>query len=175
MRLMRASVPIRSGQRHPRASSMAPLPLVVLLALSLQMVKVDHSAAKDLSALAEFVVPAYTAMNFAAVCAQGHPGFLSQTGGARGSALQYAEHVKNEAIASLAYNDAAIVLTKAADAARSAARQELQKLVSEDPAADTARIMEWCESYAKEFIRSFIAQHDGAHATFLENIERTKR
>jgi hypothetical protein len=145
------------------------------LALVLQIAKVDHSAAKDLSALAEFVVPAYTAMNFAVLCAQGDPGFLSQISGARGSALQYAEHVKNEAIASLAYKDAVIVLRKAADAARSAARQELQKLISEDPQADAARITYWCESHAKEFIRAFITQHDGAHAAFLENLERAKR
>jgi hypothetical protein len=35
--------------------------------------------ANDLNALAAFIVPAYTAMNFAVVCAPHDPVFLSQT------------------------------------------------------------------------------------------------
>ena len=53
-------------------------------------------AAKDLNALAAFVAPAYTAMNFAIVCAPHDPVFLSQTSGPRGTALAYAEHVRDE-------------------------------------------------------------------------------
>src|SRR4051812_33713912 len=56
------------------------------------------ASAKDLAALEELIIPAYTAMNFAVVCATRQPHFLSESSGPRGNALNYAEHVKNEVI-----------------------------------------------------------------------------
>lgn len=85
--------------------------------------------AKDLKTIAEFVVPAYTAMNFAMLCAQDDPWFLADARGPRGHAIKYAEHVKDEAIASLTEDEAAAVLRMAADEARSTARAELRKVI----------------------------------------------
>ena len=45
--------------------------------------------------MAEILVPAYTAMNYALICGQDDPRFLPQTLGARGTVLSYAEHVKD--------------------------------------------------------------------------------
>jgi hypothetical protein len=103
------------------------------LAVLLSIMKADDLAARDLAALANLVAPAYTAMQFAGICGQDISWFVSQPRGMRGSAIHYAEHVKEEVIASLTYDDAVIVLTAAADAARTIARQELRKLRSTGP------------------------------------------
>ena len=83
------------------------------------------ATAADLQKLAEFVRPAYTAMNFAAVCVRDNPSFLTDVKGPRGTAFHYAQHVKDEAIEGLSPADAATVLKSAADAARETARAKL--------------------------------------------------
>jgi len=135
----------------------------------------DHSAAKDLDALAQFVAPAYTAMNFAAICARDRSWLLSQPRGSHGSALEYAEHVKNEAIASLTHDEAIIVLRAAADAARSRVRLELQALAFTDPSLQEAQVAAWCRDFVTKYIRSFIDSHDRDHQESLPDVDQTKR
>jgi hypothetical protein len=135
----------------------------------------EAAAAKDLKALAEFVVPAYTAMNFTMVCGQDDPRFLSETSGPRGTAIQYAEHVKNEAIVSLTNDEAVIVLKMAADEARSVARRELRKQAPDYPKAHPGEITNWCRNEASRFVRAFIEQHDSRHAALMQELEHAKR
>lgn len=149
--------------------------MATLVAVIGYAVGTQGAAAKDLKALAEFVVPAYTAMNFTMICAQDNPQFLSQTRGSRGTALQYAEHVKNEAIASLTYDEAVNVLKMAADEARSVARRELRKLAPDYPTARPGEITSWCRNGASNFVRTFIEQHDGRHAMLLQDLEHAKQ
>ncbi|HZQ11831.1 MAG TPA: hypothetical protein VFB31_03375 [Pseudolabrys sp.] len=149
--------------------------MATLAALAGYAVSAEGAAAKDLRALAEFVVPAYTAMNFTMVCAQDDPQFLSRTRGVRGNALEYAEHVKDEAIASLTYDEAVAVLTMAADEARTIARRELRKLAPNYPAARPGEITNWCRNDASNFVRAFIEQHDGRHAMLLQDLERARQ
>jgi hypothetical protein len=132
-------------------------------------------AAKDLNALAAFVAPAYTAMNFAAVCAPHDPGFLSQTSGPRGTALAYAEHVQNEAIVSLSADEAAMALKAAADMARATALQTLRSFDAEDSTVEQERISEWCAVDAKQFIRAFIEYHDTNHEKLLTGVEHARQ
>jgi hypothetical protein len=47
------------------------------LAAALVLSDAKHAGARDLGALAQLVVPAYTAMNFAVVCTTRQPTFLS--------------------------------------------------------------------------------------------------
>jgi hypothetical protein len=133
------------------------------------------AVAKDLNALAAFVAPAYTAMNFAIVCAPHDPVFLSQTSGPRGTALAYAEHVKDEAIVSLSDEEAAVALKAAADAARTTALQTLRAFNAQDRAVEQARIAKWCEGDARQFIRAFIAHHDSNHETLLSHLEQARQ
>lgn len=132
------------------------------------------AAAKDLKAIAEFVRPAYTAMNFTILCAQDDPWFLTDTVGPRGNALKYAEHVKDEAIASLTYDDSVRVLKKAADEARSAARAELRKIIP-NRTYRYPEIAKWCRGEAMRFVRSFIEQHDEKHTMLLQELESAKQ
>jgi hypothetical protein len=132
-------------------------------------------AAKDLNALAAFVAPAYTAMNFATVCAPRDPVFLSQTSGPRGTALAYAEHVKDEAIVSLSDEEAAVALKAAADTARATALQALRAFNAQDRAVEQARIAQWCEGDARQFIRAFIEYHDANHEALLSHVEQARQ
>lgn len=135
-----------------------------------------HSAAvaKDLKAIAEFVIPAYTAMNFTMLCAQDDPWFLTDAHGPRGHAIKYADHVKDEAIASLTEGDAIIVLRMAADEARSIARAEIRKVVP-NRTYRYPEIESWCRGDALRFVRSFIEQHDTEHSILLQRLEQVKQ
>lgn len=130
--------------------------------------------AKDLKAIAEFVRPAYTAMNFTMLCALDDPWFLADARGPRGDALKYAEHVKNEAITSLTYEESAIVLKIAADEARSSARERLRKIIP-NQTYRYPEIASWCRGEAMRFVRRFIEQHDANHVTLLQELELAKR
>ncbi len=132
-------------------------------------------AARDLDALAQIVVPAYTAMNFAMLCREDDPWFLLDTKGPRGTALHYAQHVKDEVIVALRQDEAVDVLKRAADAARATARQELRNVLPNYPHGQVGEITTWCRSAAATFVRSFIEHHDSAHDALLQEIERAKQ
>lgn len=132
--------------------------------------------AKDLASLAEVVMPAYAAMNTGVVCNQYDPQFLVQTSGPRGTAVHYAEHVKNEAIISLSYVESSMVLKAAADEARQVARQKLHEFaVPGDDAATVRAIKLWCDSYGKPFILQFIEKHDYGHTQLIEFLQRAQQ
>ena len=89
-------------------------------------------------------------------------------------ALQYAEHVKNEAIASLTYDEAVAILKMAADEARSVARRELRKQAPDYPKAHPGEITNWCRNEASRFVLIFIEEHDRRHIELLQELERLK-
>ena len=159
---------------YSRASSATYLHWMTALALGCS-VHSQGAAAKDLKSLVEFVAPAYTAMNFAMVCAQDDPKFHRATSGPRGTAFHYAEHVKDEAIESLTHDEAVRVLTLAADEARVIARRELRKLAPNYPRARPGEIASWCREVASEFVRAFIELHDSAHEMLIQQIEKAKQ
>jgi hypothetical protein len=79
-----------------------------LVGLTLSLSGPQWAEAKDVRALADLVTPAYTAMNYAVVCASRDPQFLLESRGPRGSAIKYAEHVKDvgfHALAGLGLNE----------------------------------------------------------------------
>jgi hypothetical protein len=133
------------------------------------------AVAKDLNAIAEIVRPAYTAMNFALLCSQDDPWFLADTGGPLGNAIKYAEQIKNEAIASLTDEEAVIVLRKAADRARSAAREALRKVIPDYPTYQPGKIDRWCRDEAMRFVRAVVDEHDKNHAMLMQELDRAKR
>lgn len=145
-----------------------------LLAAAVYALPHSVAVAKDLRAIAEFVVPAYTAMNFAMLCAQDDPWFLADARGPRGHAIKYAEHVKDEAIASLPEDEAVIVLRMAADEARSVARTAL-RMVIPNSTYRYPEIAGWCRDNALAFVRNFIEQHDSDHARLLQRLEQAKQ
>lgn len=154
--------------RHDRCCSFARN--VAMLAAGCAALCAGPADAKDLQALARFVAPAYTAMNFTVVCAAKDREFVAQTSGPRGSALHYAEHVKNEATETLSNDEAMIALKGAADAARYTALRTLRQFDSDNPVVESERIKVWCESEGRQFVRRFVAEHDDNHDALLERL-----
>jgi hypothetical protein len=148
--------------------------LVVLTAVYLAM-KPDAATAKDLAAVASFVTPAYTAMNLATACAGVSGWVASQPRGPRGVAVQYAQHVKDEAISFLTLDEASTVLRMAADAARSSARERFARLNVSGMPADTVQIAAWCNGDVRDFIIAFIQEHDEDHDGRLQQLGDAKR
>jgi hypothetical protein len=130
----------------------------------------------DLRGLAEFVQPAYTSMNFAAVCMRDDPLFLTRATGPRGTAFDYAQHVKDEAIDGLSEADASAILKLAADSARTTAKDKLYELVRPGDNLGTVQaVMSWCEQEGMVLIRNFIRKHDSMHAEVEEFLRRAKQ
>src|SRR5262245_65888481 len=114
------------------------------------------------------------AMNLAAICAGERGWHAAQPRGARGVAVQYAQHVKDEAIDALTLDEARIVLRLAADAARARVREELRRLLSPVSETQATAVAAWCNGYVQEYIVSFIEEHDHGHDRFLQQLEQAK-
>jgi hypothetical protein len=159
--------------RQARGGGRGLVPHLVAL---LVVMSGSAALALDLRALADFVAPAYTALNYTVVCAQEDRDFLSHTSGPRGSGVHYAEHVKDEAIASLSHADSVRVLTAAADEARASTLRKLRELTASAAESEArARVKAWCESDARLFVREFIDRHEGDHGAIEEWLRRAKR
>jgi hypothetical protein len=141
---------------------MSHLRMALLVASCLSALKTSPVAAADLS-------------GFAAICARDGLWFQAQPKGSRGTAIQYAEHVKDETITALSHEHALIVLQAAAGAARSTARHELKKLLPTNSAGDADRISAWCRDFVSDFILRFMHDHDTNHQELLRKIEQAKR
>src|SRR5215210_1641211 len=113
--------------------------------------------AQDLDALGKLLTPAYTSMSYAGLCSMEKGWSSSQPRGAHGIAIQYAEHIKNEVIASLGEEEAVAVLKKAADMARNNSRAELRaKVITANKVEEASKFREWCQNYVQEFIAELI-------------------
>lgn len=142
------------------------------LALTFNVANVDHANAKDLAALSELVRPAYTAMDYARLCAMEPQWLVTEPRGIRGSAINYAEHVKDETIKALTQEEAVIVLRAAADGAIAEAREQLRtKVILRDKAKEAVQFRAWCNTYVTTFILDFINKHDSDHESFLQQID----
>jgi hypothetical protein len=117
----------------------------------------------------------YTAMNYESVCGT-HPSWRDvQPVGNWGTALHYAQHVKDEIMQGLSYQDALVVLRRAADEAQMEVRRQLAANVkTEDADVEGLRLKAWCESHANDFIAAFIDAHDSGHVAFLEQVRALK-
>lgn len=151
-----------------RAAIRAILVSVTLVALS------SPSTADDLKPIAEFVRPAYVAMTLTMLCAQDDPWFLIDSSGPRGNPIQYAEHIKNEAILSLGSEEASATLKTAAEDARREAQNAFRKIVPTQ-SYQYSQIAGWCRSYVLGFVRNVITTHDADHAALLRGLDKEKR
>ena len=136
-----------------------------LTAAALVLGSLGTASARNLDAIAEFVRPAYTAMNFAAICVRDNPSFPTETAGPSGTIFHYAQQAKDEAIEGLSHAEALTVLKTAADAARAVARKHLYALVvNGDDRATVAAVRAWCDSDAKAYVRSVMRSYEEADA-----------
>ncbi len=144
-----------------------------LILLAPGVIPASQASEKDLAGLSRLLTPAYTAMSFANLCAMEAEWWRSQPVGKLGTAMHYAQHVKDEVITALTYEEALVVLKDAADKARTEARRQLRaNVLGQDPQTEAERFKAWCDSHVTPFIVEFIEQHELAHASFLEEVAR---
>lgn len=140
--------------------------------LVLPSVGTGTATAQDLARLSELLTPAYTAMSYARLCSMDKSWAQAQPSGPRGGALSYAEHVKDEVIASLTYDDAVKVLKSAAEAARDEARTQLRDdVLDSDKSVEETRFRSWCQGKVSPYIQTLIKQHESQHALFTSSVE----
>ena len=134
------------------------------------------AAATDIEEMGRLLTPAYTAMSLANLCATSEDWRQVQPRGPLGVAVHYAEHVKNEMIEGLTYDDAVAVLRFAADRARQEARFQLrQHVYADDRAAAATRLAAWCERTVRGYIADFIDRHERGHDVFMDQLAQAKR
>ena len=91
------------------------------------------------------------------------------------AALHYAQHIKDEIIQGLSYQDAMVVMQRAADEAQAEVRGQLAANVKAEGAdEESLRLKAWCEGHANDFIAAFIDAHDSGHVAFLEQVRALK-
>lgn len=129
--------------------------------------------AKDLDRLANSLSPAFLAQNLAVVCAARDPSFLPRTRGSGGTIHAYAQHIKDDVTASLPLPEAATVL-KAADAARSAALQQVLAIASDSPEVEAMSVSGWREATAPSFVRTVTREHEINREAFEQGIAQAK-
>jgi hypothetical protein len=131
--------------------------------------------AQELDALSRILVPAYTAMNYASLCSVESGWAGAQPRGVRGAAINYAQHVKDDVIASLSENDAVAVLKMAADIARNNAQAQLRdNVIVADKTLEALRFHDWCNSFVNGYIVDLIRRYDGDYDSFMRTIEQAK-
>jgi hypothetical protein len=158
---------VRSGLSYEVAAIAGGATLLLLSSLV--------ADARDLNVLSRLLEPAYTSMTYANLCSLDRNWEASQPQGPGGVAINYAEHIKDEVIASLTREEAVSVLTQAANSARDEARRQVKKhIVLGDKQAEADRFQRWCDSYVTDFIRSVMRTHDGNHEYFIGRIELGK-
>lgn len=146
----------------------------LLVVAGLCTLSFSDADAKDLRPIAEFLRPAYSAMNLSLLCAQDDPEFLHASSGPRGNPVNYAEHIKDETISSLSADDVIAVLKLAADDARNDARSEFRKIVPTQT-YQYPQIAGWCRGYVLEFVRGVIKAHDENHTVFMVRLNEEKQ
>jgi len=134
-----------------------------------------EAIAADINTLGYVLSPAYLAMDFTMVCERQDPAFISATNGPRGSALAFAQHTKSEVISNLDNREAQAVVRIAADAARVIALGMLRSMRGGSASIEAGRVLSWCETVAKPFVRGTVAEHEKGHDLFEKVIEGAKR
>lgn len=132
------------------------------------------SATPDPTRLADLLTTPFLAQNITAVCGARDRRFLLETSGPHGTMHAYAQHIKEEVIASLRPSEFETVLRSAAEAARTLARGMLRELADASPSIEADRLDTWCQTFAKSLVRRVIAEHDAAHDRFLQSVEQAK-
>lgn len=132
------------------------------------------ASASDAESLSKLLLPVDMAQNFVLICSVHNPAFLQATSGVHGTMLWYAQHMKQEVIASLPGREARAVMVEAADVAKAEALKVVHTMAS-GGVVDAAQMNAWCEASAKPFIEATIGRHDTQHALLDEMIAKAKQ
>jgi hypothetical protein len=131
------------------------------------------AAAADLVRLADILAPVLTAQQFAALCCAADPQFGGERG-SLGSVKAYSSHMREAILVGLPQGQAGVVLTSAADRARSTARERLHAFASPTK-VNVSALANWCQGSARLYIRTVLAEHDNEHDAYDKTIRSAKQ
>src|SRR5215212_3727190 len=134
----------------------------------------DPRLAANLDELVRLLSPAYLAQSVTVVCTAQDPTFAIQTGGQRGPISVYAQDIKDKIIEGLEAEEVNEILRRAAEAAKAAALMAIRAQAAPNPDEERQRLLSWCVTAAKPFVRDFISSHDQNHDAFEEAVARAK-
>jgi hypothetical protein len=83
--------------------------------------------------------------------------------------------MRDEILDGLPQDQAGIVLTSAADRARSAARERLHAFASSPNEVDVSALANWCRESARLYIGTVLAGHDDDHDAYESTIRSVKQ
>jgi len=118
--------------------------------------------------LADILAPVLTARQFAVLCRAADPNF-DDVRGSLGTVQIYSRHMRDESLDGLPQEQAGIVLTSAADRARSTARERLHAFASSPNEVNVSGLANWCQGSARLYIRTVLAAHESTIRSAKEN------
>jgi hypothetical protein len=132
------------------------------------------AASADLVRLADILAPVLTARQFAVLCRAADPSF-DDVRGSLGTVQTYSRHMRDEILDGLPQDQAGIVLTSAADRARSTARERLQPFAPSPNEVNVSALANWCQESTRRYIRTVLAGHDNDHDGYDNTIRSAKQ
>ncbi|MFG1315578.1 hypothetical protein [Xanthobacter autotrophicus] len=124
--------------------------------------------------LVRVLTRAFFAQDLAIYCAQFDKNIMQKTSNKNGDVSDLAHHVRSEVILGLSANEAAVVVQRSANAARTGALLAIRRLYESDRDREQRRISEWCERSVTPEIIQYIRDHDDKHEAFVGVISAAK-
>jgi hypothetical protein len=132
------------------------------------------AVAADLVRLADILAPVLTARQFAGLCRAADPSF-DDVRGSLGTVQTYSRHMRDEVLDGLPQDEAGVVLTTAAERARSTARERLHAFASSANDVNVSALANWCQGSARLYIRTVLTAHDNDHNAYESTIRSAKQ
>jgi hypothetical protein len=143
-------------------------------AILLVLTSAPTFAADDLT-LVQILARADITQNFAFYCAQYDSSIIERTKSNVGDAQALMLHIRSEVISGLPQVEAAQVILRSANAARTGALLAIRKLYGPNPQEERTRLADWCEKSVVPSIKEFVARHDQHHELFDQAIRKAKQ
>jgi hypothetical protein len=130
---------------------------------------IDERGFRRSRAPRHILAPVLTARQFAVLCRAADLNF-DDVRGSLGTMQTYSRHMRDEILDGLPQDQAGIVLTSAADRARSTARERLRAFASSRNEVNVSALANWCQGSARLYIRTVLAGHDNDHEAYDNTI-----
>lgn len=145
-----------------------------LVAVAASLSAAQPAFAVDQQTLSRLLQPADMALVMVNICtALGHP-FPPDLHGQHGTLPEYARHMKDRVSAGLTPEQIGAVLQQSADAAKSAALEEVRSLTVLDESGARARMRDWCATRVKPLLETFMRTYDEHPDQFEKQVAGAK-
>jgi hypothetical protein len=171
---MEAGLDSQKGQWQCREAAMKCARKVRVGAMLAALTCTPTYAADDLT-LVRILARADIAHDLAYYCAQYDSSIINRTRSSVGDAQALMLHIRSEVISDLPQNEAAQIVLRSANAARTGALLAIRRLYGQNRKEERARLADWCERTVVPSLKEFVAWHDQHHEMLDQAIESAKQ